>query len=98
MHRAGTGRIYTFLLLVVLVDLGSTTFRNLYIPRWAQPIDYPAEIVRYLNADAPDRAWPELPNHQIFATTQYHHFYLLVPWLFVQTGVPQVQSAYTAAP
>ena len=98
LHRAGTGRIYTFLLLFVLVDLGSTTFRNLYIPRWAQPIDYPAEIVRDLNADAPDRAWPELPNHRIFATTQYHHFYLLVPWLFGQTGMPQVQSAYFAAP
>lgn len=96
LHCPAPGRVYTLLLLLVLVDLGSTTFRHLYIPRWAQPVNYPADIVRDTAAKAP--TWPELPNYRLFATTQRHHFYLLVPWLYGQTHIPQIQSTYFAAP
>ena len=98
LHQHGPKRTYTFLLLLILADLGPTTFRHLYIPRWAQPIGYPADVLRDLATEAQAYTWPEIPNYRVFATTQQHHFYLLVPYLYGQTSIPQLQSAYVAAP
>ncbi len=92
------GRKYIFVLLVVLVDLGSTTFRHLYIPRWAQPVSYPMEIVRDMVAETDLPTGPELPTHRLLATTQHHHHFLLLPWLYGQTRIPQVQTLYASAP
>ena len=97
-YRMKRTRVYTALLLLVLADVGTTSFRQLYIPRWAQPLDYPKELIRTIQEEHAPLVWPELPAYRLFATSKQAHDPLLVSWLYAKTGIPELQGLYNEAP
>jgi len=98
-YKSRRPRMYTILLFLIIVDVGSTSFRQLYIPRWAQPIEYPKELLRSIAEEVHTDSTPHsLPAYRLFATTRRAHTPLLVSWIYAQTGIPGLQALYNEAP
>ncbi|MFT5374450.1 MAG: hypothetical protein ACI906_001269 [Candidatus Latescibacterota bacterium] len=87
---------YGVILLILAVDLGTTTFQHPYLPRSEIPVVYPKELTDEIAGTV--HADGRLPAYRIFATTAKTPHFVTVSWLFAQTSIPTFQSLYTEAP
>ena len=93
---AGRRQRYGLLLLLLAVDLGTTTFQQPYLARSETPAIYPRELTNELAA--PPNADGRLPSYRLYATTKKIPHFVAVSWLFAETGIPTPQFLYTEAP
>ncbi len=87
---------YGLVLLVLAVDLGTTTFQQPYLARSEIPTIYPRELTDEIAVPADSDG--HLPPYRIYATTKKISHFVAVSWLFAETGIPTFQFLYTEAP
>jgi len=99
-HR-GAGkdlRVIAGVLFIVMIDLGTTTFQQPYIPHEVNPTSYSRELVHSFAEEVAEFREGELPGFRMCATTSRIHPFVAISWLYLQSGVPSVQVLYNEAP
>jgi hypothetical protein len=92
------GQWLTGALVLILADLGPTTFQHPYIPRSVSPAGYPLDMVEGLAAETIRFEEGEMPNYRLYATTAQIHPFVAIGWLQYRTGMPLFQTLYAEAP
>ena len=93
------GRVSTRVLLAVgaliLLDVGSTTFRHPYSPEGSAPVLLPD----FAFDDEPvTENWPEIAPHRVYASTSRDHDPTVIAWVYHTTGMPVLQGLYNESP
>jgi hypothetical protein len=99
-RQSSPSRILSVLLLILMVDLGATTFQQPYDPQGGGAWDEFMSFSFYsdLKEESDKYEQGELPEYRVFHATGTMHRPLVVSWLVPRTGMPIFGGAYTELP
>ncbi len=89
-------RVFALLLLLLGLDLGSTTFQQPYLAD--EPIYFPAKTYESLRQHASQLPDGRLPNFRVFYGTRTVYRLKIISWLPVKTGTPTFMGVYNELP
>ena len=95
-HLKSGGNLFTILLFVVLLDLGSTTFQHPYIPGGLT--FFPRQTQESLQKEASRYHDGELPGYRVFHATGNVYRFIALSWIPVETGMTEFLGVYTERP
>ena len=97
--RAWGPRLFSAVIVLILVDLGPTTFQHPYLDRNdLSPVGYPVELMEDFANKTRKLPEGELPGYRLFPTTDKVHPFSAIGWLVFTTGIPHMHSLFMEAP
>ena len=91
---------YTLLLLLILLDLGTTTFQHPYLPAQNEAglTHMSSNLYQNLRDEASEFPDGALPNYRYFYLSDTNMSFLPNAWIPSQTGIPSAFNAYVEDP
>ena len=98
--RGSVFRVFTILLLVVVVDLAPATFQQPYLPysEWDRPQLVGTKATQLLRSEAARFPKDEIPNYRIFFATDTEYRPFSISYLTIKTGLVTLLGLYNEAP
>ena len=94
--EANPNRVFALLLLLLGLDLGTTTFQQPYLA--SEPVFFPAQTHESLRQHASQIPDGRLPSYRIFYGTRTVYRLKIISWLPVKTGTPTFMGVYNELP
>ena len=92
-------RVYSAAIIIIIADLGPTTFQQPYLHRNdPSPVGYPVDLVEEFAAHSAKLPAGELPGYRLYPTTEKVHPFSAIGWLVFKTGIPHMHSLFLEAP
>jgi hypothetical protein len=94
------GRLYTIVLLLLLVDLGTTTFQHPYLPGGQSDsvVPMPSNKLDELREERDRQPAGQLPDHRVYYATGDEYRPRAIAWLPVMAGARSFLTNHNEAP